>query len=259
MEEAPVVIAEEQDPGESKDRFNPIPERFRVISGSVLKVIACVTMLIDHIGEHYWLRHDVTLFLRSGRPYTLYMLARTIGRLAFPLFCFLIVEGFVHTHSRYRYGRNLLLFALVSEIPWNLVHNGEVFFVRSQNVFFTLFFGFLGMCTIQYMRDKPQKMGLLLLGLMVASYTMNCDYGLTGFGFLIMLYLLRNTRAFQAVVGCCFLTTLWQSGAAFVPILFYNGERGFIRGKWKYTFYAFYPVHLLVLFVIKYDFFSYMK
>ena len=234
--------------------YNPIPERYRRLSGSVLKVLACVTMLIDHIAAYLMPRTGPILFKLGGTSYSWYTIYRSIGRLAFPLFCFLIVEGFIHTSNRFRYGRNLLLFALISEIPWNLVHSDRFFLPGSQNVFFTLFFGYLGMCAIHYLHNNVPRMSLILFGLICVSYLGHSDYGLTGFGFLIALYLLKDFRIFQAVMGFTFLSSLWKAGLAFIPVLFYNGKRGFIRGRWKYAFYAFYPVHLFVLYLIKFDY-----
>ena len=97
----------------------------------------------------------------------------------------------------------------------------------------------------------PLKMSLSLLGLLAISLFLGADYGMVGVGFIICLYLLHSNQTYQAVVGSCFLSSTWRAGLAFIPIFFYNGKRGFIRGKWKYAFYAFYPVHLLILFAIE--------
>lgn len=101
--------------------------RWKILSGSWLKVLAVTIMLIDHLDAFVWYRLPAfreVLFPIGHREITLYILLRMLGRLAFPIFAFLIVEGFQHTRSRVRYGRNLLLFAFLSEIPWNLVHSG---------------------------------------------------------------------------------------------------------------------------------------
>ena len=120
------------------------------ISGSILKLLAVFSMLIDHMA-YFLLKNDGT-FLQvlcavGSREVTPYFLMRAFGRLAFPIFAFLIVEGFVYTRNRFKYGRNLLLFALMSEIPWNLVHAGT-WHHPGQHVFFTLFFGYLGLCCL---------------------------------------------------------------------------------------------------------------
>ena len=120
------------------------PARFQVLSGSMLKVIACIAMLIDHTGAIILKLYPPalnTLFYINGKGYSAYRVVRDIGRCAFPIFCFLIVEGFLHTHNRRKYGRNLLLFALISEIPWNYMFANTWHYADKQNVFFTLFIG----------------------------------------------------------------------------------------------------------------------
>ena len=229
-------------------------ERYKILSGSWLKVIAMVSMLIDHTAGQL-LRHmeafNEPLISLGHHHMTWYFLMRCAGRLAFPLFAFLLVEGFEHTRSRRRYGRNLLVFALISEIPWNLTHGGHLYGL-SQNVFFTLFLGFLGLCAIEHYRDNLKRQTIALLGLFVASVLLLCDYGCSGFSFIIMLYLLRRQPLFRAIVGAGMLSYRWIAGLAFIPIAMYNGQRGFIQGPLsKYLFYAFYPLHLLVLYFIK--------
>ena len=76
------------------------------------------------------------LFYINGKGITFYRIVRDIGRCAFPIFCFLIVEEFLHTHDRRKYGRNLLLFALISEIPWNFMFANTWYYADKQNVFF---------------------------------------------------------------------------------------------------------------------------
>ena len=109
------------------------PEKYRILSGSALKMIAVITMLIDHIGAVLLSMYQPAqkiLFTLFGREYTVYLIFRDIGRAAFPIFCFLLLEGFRHTRSRFLYGRNLLLFALLSEIPWNLMFTNTLRFLR---------------------------------------------------------------------------------------------------------------------------------
>ena len=225
------------------------------VSGSCLKLIAIITMLIDHIGHHILrfmpeARH--ILYTLGHRTVSLYDLSRGVGRLAFPIFAFLIVEGYLHTSDKRKYGRNLLLFAIISEIPWNLVYSNSFFMPSRQNVFFTLFMGFLGICAIDNYRTDLKRQAFSLLILLAMSFAIRADYGCTGFGFILLLYVLREQKLFKAVIGTCFLSSTWRAGLAFIPISLYNGQRGFVKGRWlKYAFYIFYPAHLFILYLLK--------
>lgn len=147
--------------------------------------------------------------------------------------------------------RNLLVFELISELPWDLQHASSSVF-SSQNVFFTLFLGYLGLCVIEKYSECKERQLIYLLILFVAAVVVHADYGVRGFGFIIMLYALRNMKILRAIVGSCFLPSTYFAGVAFIPIVLYNGERGFIRWKVaKYAFYAFYPLHMLLLYVVR--------
>ena len=231
------------------------PGGWRILSGSALKVLAIVAMTVDHIAHFYlksmpwWIDPLFSIGSKSISPY---LLMRFFGRLAFPLFAFLLVEGFIHTRNRFKYGRNLLIFAILSEIPWNLVHTG-VWHCPSQNVFFTLFLGYLGLCAIERFKDNDKYMLGSLLGLLVVSIFLRADYGCRGYGFILLLYVLRNKKILQAIIGSCTLGSTWIAGLAFIPINLYNGKRGFVKGAFaKYFFYVFYPAHFLVLYYLLY-------
>ncbi len=228
-----------------------IPEKYKVLSGSALKCIALVTMIIDHVAVVLLKDSRIVLFGAGKNAFTLYTLMRKIGRLAFPLYCFLLLEGFLHTHDRKKYGLNLLIFALISEIPWNLEHTGMLRY-GAQNVFFTLLLGYAGLCCIEYLKNRPREQLASLLILFLTALCVKADYGVVGFGFILMLYILREKKILQALLGCCFLSSTWVGGLAFIPINLYNGKRGFIRGKiLKYVFYTAYPLHILILYWIR--------
>lgn len=229
-------------------------EKWKFLSGSWLKVLAVATMLIDHLAGFLWFdRPDfqTELFTLRSHSITLLVLLRMIGRVAFPLFAFLLVEGFLHTRNRKKYGLNLFLFALLSEIPWNLMHTGTLLCPR-QNVMFTLLAGYLGLCALEYFREKKLWMTLSILGLFVLTYFARIDYGFVGYAFILLMYVLRDRPAVRAVVGCAALPSHVVGGTAFIPIAFYSGRRGFIKGPVaKYLFYAFYPVHMLVIWLLR--------
>lgn len=240
-------------------RFNP--ERLRIMSGSSLKLLAIATMTIDHIAAFVLSYVDAAwepLFLLGSHEISIPYLMRFVGRIAFPIFAFLVVEGFLHTSNRRKYGRNLLLFALLSEIPWNLLHGGHVYGL-SLNVFFTLFLGFLALCVAEkWERRSPVnhaaslRLAVQLIAIIAAGIVLHSDYGSSGVSFILLLYVLRRQTLMRAAIGCCFLGSRWIAGLAFIPIGLYNGERGFIKGAWaKYLFYAFYPLHLLLLYFVQ--------
>ena len=234
-----------------QDAESLLPARWKILDGSALKVLAVIAMIADHTASALLGDTSIILFRLGTWIIDLYDLMRMVGRISFPLFAFLLVEGFEHTRSVKRYAGNLLLFALASEIPWNLEHSGTLLY-GGQNVMFTLLFGLLGLWVIRDYQGSREKKAAALLGLLALSVVFRADYGCAGFGFILMLYLLRDQKLLQAVVGCCFLPDRWVAGLAFLPISLYNGKRGFIRGKpMKYAFYLVYPLHLLVLFWIR--------
>lgn len=241
------------------------PRRWQMLSGSCLKVIAMVSMMIDHTASRLFRNMEAfnePLISLGDHHMTWNYLMWSIGRLAFPLFAFLLVEGFLNTSNRRKYGRNLFVFALISVIPWILTHGGH-WYCFFGNVFFTLFFGFLALCALSQWETERQhdsseailsksntRLAIRIFACIAAPILLRCDYGSCGVGFILLLYLFRHNRILQAATGCCYLSSRWIAGLAFIPINLYNGRRGFIQGPWaKYLFYAFYPVHLLVLYV----------
>lgn len=231
-----------------------IPEKLRVISGSGLKLLALVCMLIDHTASVLLRKSGIVLFRVGQQQILLYTAMRAVGRIAFPIYAFLLVEGFLHTRDRRRYALQLFLFALVSELPWNLEHSGTWRYA-TQNVFFTLFLGVLALAAAEKLllsQSERLRYSGALLGLLLISAVFNADYGSRGLTFILMLYLLRGAPLFRAVIGSCFLNSGFRAGVAFLPIALYSGRRGFIHGPAaKFLFYAAYPVHMLLLFWIK--------
>ncbi|MDE6706653.1 MAG: conjugal transfer protein TraX [Oscillospiraceae bacterium] len=236
--------------------------KYKIFSGSMLKLLACITMLIDHVS-HVLLIHipvctEVFFEIKNYHiQFSIYMIGRYIGRIAFPIYAFLLTEGFQHTHNKKKYALNLLLFALISEIPWNLEHTGKIYY-ENQNVFFTLLLGLL--CIICYETYKNHKINLLasLSGLSIIALLAKADYGFRGMAFLFLMYLLRKQKIPQAVIGTSMLSYPVAAGLAFLPIYCYNHKRGFIQGNFaKYCFYAFYPVHMFLLYLMKLKLYGY--
>ena len=230
-------------------------QRIQFLNGFHLKLIAICTMLIDHMGY--------TLF-----PGVMWL--RCVGRVAFPIFCFLIAEGCVYTHDRKKYAARLLAFALLSEIPFNLMNSGMIWDPYDQNVLWTLLLGALVCWLMDWALKKCTPLSFVLTGAaMVAAYWLleafRTDYG--GWGMLLVaaFYCVRRApsgavvkmiaQAFGlaffslGVMGGYLSIELW-SLVSLVPIWLYNGQRGFSHKAVQYGFYAFYPVHILVLSLI---------
>ncbi len=201
-----------------------------------LKWIAIITMLIDHVGA--------VLFPQ-------YWVLRYIGRISFPIFCFLLTEGFWHTRNIRRYMIRLGGFALISEVPYDLAFHGKVVDPKHQNVFFTLLLGVILMYVLKRSRELPLQ-ALEILMVMCAADLLRTDYSFKGILLIAVFYLLRENLWLKTACAALW-NFLWNGsiqgyGAlAMIPIALYNGEQG---RKMKYFFYVFYPAHLLVLFLV---------
>lgn len=207
------------------------------LSGSWLKVIAILSMTIDHIAYYYGV----------SNPYV-YELMRTVGRIAFPTFAFLLAEGYAYTRNRQRYMLSLFTFAILSEIPWILLNHDN-----SHNVLFTLLAGVIGMYIIDTSRNKWVTLtSLVLIG--CTTLMTETDYSLNGYVLTLLFFMFRGRPDLQMLFG---LPLMYEYGfmgilMAFAVIFLYNGERGFIHGKAaKYAFYAFYPAHLMLIYLIR--------
>lgn len=233
---------------------NLTENKFKILSGSALKMLAIICMAIDHSAVILYPVIDAMRipFSLGGRMISLYWIMRKIGRLAFPIFCFLVAEGYQHTRNKMRYGLQLLIFAVISEIPFNLLHSRNLFDQTGQNVFFTLF---LGLLLIHIYESKGKQLikflAMVTVGA-IATY-LKADYGLNGALLVFLIHLFRSTPSVQALLAYPFLSGGIAAWAAFIPINLYNGKRGFIKSPvLKYAFYVFYPAHILILIGIRY-------
>ena len=226
------------------------------LTSNSLKWIAIITMFIDHIGAAIIEKNGITLMYPDMVKVD--WILRGIGRISFPVFCFLLVEGVMHTRNKWKYLINLTIFALISEYPFDLAFRGGITFAY-QNVFWTLFFGLLAMIICQMIEKKQWELkipAMLLVGAgcAVLAELCNTDYGAMGVALIFVLYITRQDRKLQCICGAiCFM---WEitSVISFVFIYFYNGVRK--KGMNKYFFYLFYPLHLLLLFGIRQFFFK---
>lgn len=257
-------------------------ERGYGITGAVLKNTAYIAMLIDHffavVFLNYMSHHLVNgAFDPALMP--IYRAGRAVGRIAFILFAFLIVEGFFHTKSRARFLLRLFLFALLSEIPFDLAFSGKLIAWKNQNVYWTLFLGVLVLTLWEYLsyyRSVLSALGRILIVTVVciAAFLGATDYRFMGILLILTFYLTEGKEKgvrFMAV-GLVMLFGTWTSNLirymgkftadylfwfslremygllAFLLIFLYNGKRG--RQLPKLFYYGFYPLHLLLLYGI---------
>ena len=238
---------------------------FGGLTSNILRVIAVIFMLSDHIWATY---------MSFGNWMTY------IGRLAFPIFAFQIAEGFVHTSNFKKYALRLLGFAIVTEIPFNLFYSSRFFNPFHQNVLFTLLLGLLAINVIdKAKKDKSTKniaLSVLWLALICVASTLGfVDYGFLGMLTVVMFYILRDFPfAWLAqLVAMVLINIVFFEGQVFpieilgktfeipsqgfavfslIPIWLYGGKKGKSSKFMQYGFYAFYPVHMLILYLIRF-------
>ena len=229
------------------------------VNGAVLKNIAYVTMFIDHffavIMQEYLWRTAVD-GVWDPQLTVLYRAGRAVGRIAFILFAHQIVEGFLHTRSRGKFLMRLGLFALVSEMPFDLAFSGTMVDWNSQNIFCTLFIGVLvltvgdALARFQGVIYDAGRFLALLLGCL-AAYWGNTDYRYMGVLLIFTFYKAHDRCLADKIMFTVlelFLVSMREmyGVAAFLPIAFYDGKRGRQLPKW--FCYGFYPLHLLFLY-----------
>lgn len=220
------------------------------ISGNGLKIFALITMIIDHTGA--------VLFPQ-------YRIMRYIGRLAFPIYCFLIVEGAVHTRNILQYGIRLMLFAIISEIPFDLAIHRTLLEYNEQNVFFTLAIGLAVVYCAMITADMTAGLIGCFLGMGLALL-LKTDYTAYGIMMIYCFYCFRAKPILLTVfIGLInFVMGIGGTGSqkfavlAMIPILLYSGKKSYGKAGEKnqsefvkYLFYIMYPLHLLILFFVK--------
>lgn len=228
----------------------PIPLPLRM-SGSALKVLAVMSMVVDHCA-YFFVNHDTVAC----------EVMRTFGRIAFPVFAFLIAEGFSHSHNRMKYFLTLLGFAVVSEVPWYLLNGND----GTHNVMFTLAIGVVAISAFDRLREHPILSICSIILFSFLAWQFGSDYDWRGILMIDIFYMLqrrtiepwieRNQINFPglAILQIAFTLPLMihygTVGAimASCAIFLYDGTRGFISGNVaKYAFYAIYPIHLLLI------------
>ncbi|MBR4287624.1 MAG: hypothetical protein IKT55_07970 [Clostridia bacterium] len=242
-----------------------VKKPFGGLSGNFLKLLAIAFMILDH----------TRMALVEGNMWMNY-----VGRMAFPVFAFQISEGFVHTRSFGKYLSRLLIFAVISEIPFNVFCSSEIFFPQYQNVLFTFVLGILALRLLDFAKKEPTLAktagaGIGVVAIVFLAEVLKLDYGAAGVILVVAFYLFRNFPfAFILQFATMFLLFVFfypgrpiyfkisdvifhipvQAFAlfSFIPIWLYNGKKGRGGKTLQYATYGFYPVHIAVLCVVRY-------
>lgn len=234
----------------------------RGISMSALKIIACISMLIDHISLCF-----IPQFNAAGEPSVLYLLGRCLGRPSFIIFCFALVEAFYHTRSRKKHLLLLVLFAIISEAPFDYMRCGQLFdlYFLKQNVLFTFSISFAAVWLLDYVHEKCfDKIKaeyyfysvIIIVSACVISILICSDYSALGVLCVLIFYYTRFDKKATVIA-----MVIWGVVAALLnydiepfglialwPVLWlYNGERG--RSP-KLFFYIFFPAHFVILTIL---------
>lgn len=238
------------------------------LSSFQLRCIAMISMFFDHFAKVVMPNFGTGLFL-------------VMGRLAYPIFAYLLVEGYFHTRNRKRYAQRLLGYAIFSEIPFNLlVSSKDCFYPFAQNVLWTLLigmgvlYGLEQICETDTLYTIVLNCMAVMCGYMVAMY-LRCDYGGPGILMIVLFYYARKTKFPYVIefVGMILINGYLLQGpyemlqigeieimyslqslaiAALLPIWLYNGKLGYHSRGFQRLCYGFYPVHMIVLFMIVY-------
>lgn len=222
------------------------------LNRNILKYIAIVAMLTDHIAESFMKDYPAVYFLM-----------RLIGRLTGPIMCFFIAEGYFYTRSKFKYGMRLGVFALISQFAYTYFHRGTILTISlftEWNVIFTFFIGFLVLLAYEKIINKPVKW--ITVGLLCAVSFFG-DWMIIAPLWILCFFIFRDNKNKRflvfsilaaAEVATCIpfmirYGEIWQAGVFLViPLLWlYRGEKGSGNPVHKWVFYVFYPLHLFAL------------
>ncbi|MFN6527690.1 TraX family protein [Nostoc sp. ChiSLP03a] len=208
------------------------------VSAFSIKILAAVFMVMDHVC--YLLMPELVIL-------------HLLGRLSFPLFAWLLAEGEKHTHNVHRYGRRLLITAIISQPIYTIVFQS-----LSLNILFTLLLGLVMLRLIKRYSQLWQQ--LIIIGLCaVVAEGLGVEYRVYGIAVIFLMSLIDKLKPQVWLLYWCFfhfiLVTLfisdivqyWAIIAGFIVFQF-NGKQG-SRARW---FYVFYPAHLIILGIINY-------
>lgn len=230
--------------------MNGFCKNFQFLSGAGLKLIAIISMLADHVNKAL-----IYPYLESNHGFLAFIsdVFDIIGRIAFPLFCFMLVEGYFKTRNRKKYLLNLLLFGVISEIPFDMFTTASFFNMNWNNVMFTLALVLVTVWIIDTLKEKMQKRSkalwylvsvLIVLVMCIVSMSLSLDYEHHAILIGYFFYLFHDMPVFAIPFGYASMFKEPWALLGFGLTLTYNGERG---KQHKMLYYWFYPVHLLIL------------
>jgi len=227
-------------------------KKFQVFNGAQLKYLAFVSMLIDHANN------ALLTPMLNGEGFLLHLsnLFSILGRIAFPLFVFFIVEGFFKTRSRKRYLTTLLIFGVISEVPFDMFTSKTFFDPYWNNIMFTLALCLITIWIIVSLKEKlPNQVAwyvvsiilVILFGLLAMGLSLDYDYHAIIVAYLF--YIFYDKPLLGATLGYLSIIKELYSFLGFAMTLTYNGKRG---KQYKWLNYAFYPVHILILGILRF-------
>ena len=228
----------------------------KMLPQEVLKLIACVTMFIDHFG------HAIVPGLPVPHMAGLYYACRIIGRIAFPIYAFLLCEGMCHTRDPRNYILRLGAGIFLAELPFDLLFEGGISWT-SQSVMVTLTLGALMLLCLQKAEQKWMKLLIVLLFCVLADLARS-DYG--GWGIAMIAVFAVFDRLPEIALGILLINAVMPSAViplfginlsvqtfgavAMIPISLYSGRKVTRSRALQWGFYLFYPVHMLILWMI---------
>ena len=223
----------------------------RFLDGTMLKIIAMVSMAFDHVGDMFF-------------PDIMWM--RMVGRLAMPIFAFCITEGYIHTRNRNKYLLRMGIFALVSEVPFDLAFEGNIN-LSHQNIMLSFFISIVALMLFDLIRGSKNEIkgrysvwrtmlgALAVVAMAVVAMLVKADYTMFAVASVFLFYVFKDVNHYvRPIPGIAFLALTrtvgyyCSTGLSIIPLLLYNGKKG--KGL-KWLFYAFYPGHLLLLHLLK--------
>ena len=221
----------------------------KFITSRDLKIIAYVTMLIDHIGATIFINllanyGNYNINMDYQQIYDTYNILRTIGRISFPIFTFCIVEGFINTKDIKKYIFRLFIFAIISEIPFNLAIGNNVTYFQAQNVIWTFLLGIIALYCGKIVNNRFFEFVFIIAAMIIAEI-FKTDYSAYGILLLFAYYYLRDFPIKYLIWGIIIYYNTAYGLISLIPMFLYNGQKGMKSGRWLYGFY---PVHFLILY-----------